>query len=148
MNKVRQIFFPILEKVFSLEPRICHIQPRFEQAATMKFRDENKCLEGPPSTLKKIAYNISGFREYGLMRDDLLPDDISYDVAEALKRLPADLYDERSFRIVRAAQLSMNNEVLPKYLWTQLEDDVLYLKPLVEEVRREREEHEHWDNFC
>lgn len=95
------------------------------------------------SALQKFAYNLSGFNKYGLQRDDLLFED--EDVKEALRRLPPKLVDERNYRILRAMQLSIQKIVLPKEQWTKLENDVLYLTPLVEEVKKERNEREEWN---
>lgn len=95
------------------------------------------------SALQKWAYNLSGFNKYGLHRDDLLYEDS--DVKEALRRLPQKYVDERNFRILRAVQLSITKDVLPKNQWTKLEDDKLYLTPLVNQVIKEREEREDWD---
>lgn len=44
------------------------------------------------------------------------------DVKEALKRLPQQIKDERTFRIVRAMLLDANKRILPKEQWTKLED--------------------------
>lgn len=95
------------------------------------------------SALQKFAYNLSGFNKYGLHRDDLLYED--EDVAEALRRLPQKLVDERNYRILRATQLSIQKIVLPKEQWTKLEDDKLYLTPLVEEVKKEKAERDEWN---
>lgn len=94
--------------------------------------------------IQKFLYNAAGFNQYGLLRDDLLDED-NPDVKEALRRLPEDIRDERSFRIVRAMQLDTTKDILPKEQWTKLENDVLYLTPIVEEVAREREEKERWN---
>ncbi|KAL3287423.1 hypothetical protein HHI36_001895 [Cryptolaemus montrouzieri] len=98
------------------------------------------------SALQRFCYNISGFNKYGLWRDDLLDEDNS-DVKEALKRLDEKLVDERNFRILRAVQLSLQKDILPKANWTKLEDDKLYLTPLVEEVKKEREERDQWNKL-
>ncbi|CAG9859495.1 unnamed protein product [Phyllotreta striolata] len=98
------------------------------------------------SAFQKWAYNLSGFNKYGLWRDDLL--DETDDVKEALKRVPQDIKDERNFRLLRATQLSLTHSYLPKEQWTKLEDDKLYLTPLVKQVASEREEQENWNkNF-
>lgn len=68
------------------------------------------------------------------------------DVTEALRRLPTKLVDERNFRHYRALHLSMLHQVLPKDQWIKYEEDVRYLEPYLEEVRREREEKEEWEN--
>ena len=57
------------------------------------------------------------------MRDDVLYE--SPEVQEALRRLPAHIRDERTFRIVRALQLSCQKSVLPEAQWTKLEE-VIY----------------------
>ncbi|XP_015172669.1 PREDICTED: cytochrome b-c1 complex subunit 7 [Polistes dominula] len=93
---------------------------------------------------QKWLYNISGFNKYGLMRDDLRTE-LDPDVAVAISRLPDHIKDERNFRIIRAMQLDAMKRILPKEQWTQYEDDVLYLTPIVDEVIKEREEKEQWN---
>lgn len=93
--------------------------------------------------VQKFCYNLSGFNKFGLMRDDLLWED--EDVKEALKRLPENLVDERNYRIIRAVQLDLTKSILPKNEWTQLENDVLYLTPLVDDVIKEKKEQENWN---
>lgn len=95
------------------------------------------------SALQKWAYNLSGFNKYGLWRDDLRYED--EDVKEALRRLPQNVVDERNYRTLRAMQLSLTKSILPKEEWTKLEEDKLYLTPLLKEVIKEREEREQWN---
>ncbi|RZC31926.1 UCR 14kD domain containing protein [Asbolus verrucosus] len=95
------------------------------------------------SALQKWAYNLSGFNKLGLMRDDVLYEDD--DVKEALRRLPESEIDARNFRILRAVQLSIQKDILPKDQWTKLEEDRLYLTPIVNQVIKEREEREEWE---
>eukprot|EP00099_Drosophila_melanogaster_P023757 NP_651614.1 Ubiquinol-cytochrome c reductase 14 kDa subunit-like [Drosophila melanogaster] len=94
------------------------------------------------SKLGKWAYNMSGFNQYGLYRDDCLYE--NEDVAEAVRRLPRKLYDERNYRILRALHLSMTKTILPKEQWTKYEEDIKYLEPYLNEVQKEREEREEW----
>ncbi|XP_072266981.1 cytochrome b-c1 complex subunit 7 [Pyxicephalus adspersus] len=94
-------------------------------------------------TINKWYYNLAGFNKYGLMRDDTLYED--NDVKEAIRRLPAKLYDERVFRIKRALDLDMKKTILPKEHWTKYEEDVHYLEPYLKEVIRERKEKEAWN---
>merc|ERR1711915_153438 len=89
-----------------------------------------------------LLYKLMGFNKYGLMRDDIRME--TSDVKEALTRLPPKLYDERQFRISRAIMLSCQRNILPKEQWTKLEDDVMYLKPYIEEVQKERAERAEW----
>ncbi|XP_049874904.1 cytochrome b-c1 complex subunit 7-like [Pectinophora gossypiella] len=95
------------------------------------------------SALKKWAYNLSGFNQYGLLRDDCLHE--TPDVKEALRRIPQHVVDERNYRIVRAVQLSIVKQILPKEEWTKYEEDKLYLTPVVEQVAKERQEREKWE---
>ncbi|XP_065168570.1 cytochrome b-c1 complex subunit 7-like [Atheta coriaria] len=93
--------------------------------------------------LKKMMYNLAGFNKLGLMRDDCLYED--EDVKKALLRVPKHIIDERNYRILRAVQLDIQKDILPKEQWTKLEDDVLYLTPHVDQVIKEREEQEDWN---
>lgn len=56
----------------------------------------------------------------GLLRDDTVYEDT--DVKEALRRLPEGQYNERVFRIKRALDLSMKQQILPKEMWTKFEE--------------------------
>lgn len=94
------------------------------------------------SAFQKFVYNLSGFNQYGLWRDDLLYE--SPEVTEALKRLPESVIDERNYRLLRATQLSLQKDVLPKEQWTKLEDDKMYLTPIVKQVLQEKEEEAEW----
>lgn len=54
------------------------------------------------------------------MRDDTVYED--GDVKEALRRLPEDQFNDRLFRIQRALDLSMKQQILPKDKWTKYEE--------------------------
>ncbi|XP_042291532.1 cytochrome b-c1 complex subunit 7 [Thunnus albacares] len=92
--------------------------------------------------VRKWYYNMCGFNKIGLLRDDTVYEDA--DVKEALRRLPENLYNERMFRMKRALDLSMKQQILPKDQWTKYEEDVSYLSPYLDEVIRERKEKEEW----
>lgn len=96
-------------------------------------------LEG----FRKWYYNACGFNKLGLMRDDTIDEDS--DVKEAVRRLPEPVYNDRVFRLKRAIDLSMKQQILPKDQWTKYEQDVKYLEPYLQEVIRERKEKEEWD---
>lgn len=70
------------------------------------------------------------------MLNDVYDDDTP-EVREAVHRLPAEVYDARRARIDRAFTLSSNKAILPKHMWTKYEEDVKYLEPYLEEVKRE-----------
>ncbi|KZC05163.1 Cytochrome b-c1 complex subunit 7, partial [Dufourea novaeangliae] len=95
------------------------------------------------TSLQKWVYNMSGFNKLGLMRDDIIHE--SPEVEEAIRRLPKHVRDERVFRIVRALQLDTQRKILPPEQWTKLEEDVLYLTPYLNEVKKEIEEKERWE---
>ena len=79
----------------------------------------------------------------GLHHDDCLYE--NEDVKEAIRRLPAHLYDERNYRMIRALHLSMTKTILPKDQWTKYEEDYRYLEPYLKEVQKEREEKVEWN---
>ncbi|CAL8397207.1 cytochrome b-c1 complex subunit 7 [Gadus morhua] len=91
---------------------------------------------------RKWYYNMCGFNKIGLLRDDTIYE--NDDVKEALTRIPEKMYNDRVFRVKRALDLSMKQQVLPKDQWTQYEEDVHYLTPYLQEVVRERKEKEEW----
>lgn len=94
--------------------------------------------------LKRLMFNINGWRQYGLLYEDLL-DEWQDDVKEAVRRLPPKDYHERTFRIVRAMQYSLMHRILPKEQWTKFEDDVPYLTPYLDEINKEKKEKEEWE---
>ncbi|ENN72508.1 cytochrome b-c1 complex subunit 7-like [Dendroctonus ponderosae] len=91
------------------------------------------------------AYQLSGFNKLGLWRDDLVNEQCEPNVKAALERLPSRLVQERNFRILRAVQLTIQKEILPKDQWTQLKDDKLYLTPYLEELAKEQREQDEWN---
>ncbi|XP_042528924.1 cytochrome b-c1 complex subunit 7 [Dipodomys spectabilis] len=94
--------------------------------------------------VRKWYYSAAGFNKLGLMRDDTIQE--TEDVKEAIRRLPEKLYNDRMFRIKRALDLNMRQQILPKEQWTKYEEDKFYLEPYLKEVIRERKEREEWAN--
>ncbi|XP_068706200.1 cytochrome b-c1 complex subunit 7-like [Montipora capricornis] len=86
-----------------------------------------------------------GYRQLGLFAEDLIMDDHP-DVAEAIKRLPPEVQDLRLFRLKRACDLTMKHIILPEDQWTKPQEDVSYLFPYVDLVKKERLEREKWDH--
>ncbi|XP_053251568.1 cytochrome b-c1 complex subunit 7 [Podarcis raffonei] len=94
-------------------------------------------------SIRKWYYSAAGFNKIGLMRDDTVYE--NEDVKEAIRRLPEDVRNERLFRIKRALDLSMRQQILPKEQWIKYEEDKHYLEPYLKEVIRERLEREEWE---
>ena len=97
---------------------------------------------GWKQALRRWAYYKSYFPELGLMRDDILYEDEH--VKKAIARLPKRVYDDRIFRLTRALDLSNKKITLPKEEWTKFEDDVRYLQPYLDEVKKEENEKAEW----
>ncbi|KAG3273868.1 cytochrome b-c1 complex subunit 7 [Ictidomys tridecemlineatus] len=111
---------------------------RVKMASRPAVAASGRWLEG----IRKWYYNAAGFNKLGLMRDDTIYED--EDVKEAVRRLPENLYNDRMFRIKRALDLTMRQQILPKEQWTKYEEDKFYLEPYLKEVIRERKEREEW----
>jgi ubiquinol-cytochrome c reductase subunit 7 len=90
--------------------------------------------------------NSMGYRQMGLVYDDLIPDEGEL-VQEALRRLTPDQYYERVFRFRRAINLSIKKEELPKEHWTTAEADVAYLRPIIQQLELELETSQNFDNL-
>merc|ERR1711976_167614 len=112
-------------------------------ARSSKMAVKSAAQRGMRYFISKWAYEISYFPQLGLMRDDILYE--TPEVAEAIRRLPKDVYDKRIFRITRAINLSNKKIILPKEEWTQYENDVHYLEPYIERVKMEMKEKSEWD---
>lgn len=71
------------------------------------------------------------------------------EMTEALRRLPADVLQARERRLDVAFHLSMNHEILPKEQWTKYEEDIKYLDPYLEQVKKEVNEKKRfeWNNY-
>jgi ubiquinol-cytochrome c reductase subunit 7 len=76
------------------------------------------------------------YRCLGLVADDLIPDESAV-VNEAIRRLPRDVYFDRTFRFRRALNLAAENNELPPNEWTTDAEDVPYLQPYIEQVDAE-----------
>ena len=92
----------------------------------------------------KMLLPLSKYHKYGLLTDDLMRENEITN--EALRRLPADVYQERNYRLARAIGINANKGVLPRDQWTTVEQDVSYLKPFVEQVIAEMKEKEDWNS--
>ncbi|XP_076302007.1 cytochrome b-c1 complex subunit 7 [Lasioglossum baleicum] len=89
----------------------------------------------------KIAFNLSGFNQFGLYSQDLIHEGYPI-IQSALRRLPVDVLDARTFRIIRAVQLDYLESRLPKNEWITYEEDLeyRYLDPYLKEIAAERNE--------
>ena len=98
----------------------------------------SRWLEG----IQKWYYNAAGFNKLRLIRDDTIYE--NDEVKEAIRRLPETLYNDRVFRIKKALDLSMRQQILPKDQWTRYAEGKFYLEPCLKEVIQERKEREEW----
>ncbi|MEQ2203608.1 hypothetical protein XENOCAPTIV_001295, partial [Xenoophorus captivus] len=74
-----------------------------------------------PATSPWTAWLVNmASRAPGLLYEDTLYEDA--DVKEALRRLPENVSNDRTFRIKRALDLSMKQQILPKDQWTKYEE--------------------------
>ncbi|DAA74638.1 TPA_exp: Cytochrome b-c1 complex subunit 7 [Trichophyton benhamiae CBS 112371] len=90
--------------------------------------------------------NAAGYRKLGLRYDDLIPED-NDTVQLALKRLPPKEAYDRMYRIRRAVQCSVEHQLLPEKDHTKPEDDVRYLSPIIEAIKRENAERVELDSL-
>jgi len=103
-------------------------------------------LKNLVAAYKKFDYGAQHYCRYGLLHDDLLDDRWFPNVKEAIRRLPVDVQDERTYRLVRAVQLDITKSVLPKDEWVPFEDpNHRYLKSYIDEIERENREKLEWD---
>ena len=58
----------------------------------------------------------------GLRREDLYNEEGQPEVTEAIRRLPEEERNLRTYRIVRALDLTMKHAILPKDQWTKPEE--------------------------
>merc|ERR1711935_321120 len=93
--------------------------------------------------VSKWMYYASYFPQLGLRADDTLQE--TPIVQEALRRLPEQEQDARMFRIMRSFDLSTKKIILPKDEWTQFEEDTQYLKPYIDQVKKEMAEKKEWN---
>merc|ERR1712170_26266 len=63
---------------------------------------------------------------------------------EAVNRLPKKLMDDRTYRRLRAVDVSGQKMILPKDQWMTQEEDDDYLTPYMEQVAKEQQEIKDW----
>ena len=133
--------------VFSFQSCLLVLPPQFIKGIEFSFYLKSTWQTGQPFQHQadgargylKMVCKATGFNKLGLMPDD----DTIYendDVKEAIRRLPENLYNDRGFRIKRALDLSMRQQILPKEQRTKYEADKFYLEPYLKEVIQERKE--------
>ncbi|KAI8633713.1 14 kDa subunit of cytochrome bd ubiquinol oxidase [Xylariaceae sp. FL1651] len=88
--------------------------------------------------------NASGYRQLGLRADDLIAEE-DEDVVKAVSRLPPKEAFDRIYRLRRAIQCSVAQQLLPKDQWTKPEEDVPYLTPILEQIKAAEKEKEAMD---
>ncbi|XP_061178927.1 cytochrome b-c1 complex subunit 7-like [Saccostrea echinata] len=90
--------------------------------------------------IQRFCYYKSYFPSLGLWRDDMRRE--SAVLREALTRLPRADLEARNFRIARAVVLNNAKMTLPRDQWTELDDDRLYLDPIIKKIEKEIKEKE------
>jgi len=95
-------------------------------------------------SLNKFTFNLTRYNHYGLYQDDIIYETPL--VKEAIKRLPADVQQERHWRFARALDHSFKKTILPKAEWTTYENDQGYLRGYIAQIEREEQERADWDN--
>ncbi|BGP30380.1 Cytochrome b-c1 complex subunit 7, mitochondrial [Rhodotorula toruloides] len=89
--------------------------------------------------------NLAGHRQVGLRYDDVLIEE-SAAVQKALGRLSEREAYDRAYRLRVASMCAIAHQELPKAEQVKPEEDVRYLKPLVEEVEAEEAERSAFDH--
>ncbi|KAG8928946.1 hypothetical protein FRC01_005153 [Tulasnella sp. 417] len=107
---------------------------------------QNKGLLKLLTPIANAYANAMGHRQLGLRYDDLLVEERE-DVQKALSRLPAREGYDRAYRLKMSHQLAVLHRPLPKEQWLTAKDDVRYLAPVVEGVKAENDERDHWDTM-
>ncbi|EPY75463.1 mTERF domain-containing protein 1, mitochondrial precursor [Camelus ferus] len=118
-----------VKKVYRLElgfkhNEIQHMITKIPKMLTANKRKLTETFDYVHNVMRVPHHIIVKFPQWpGLRR--LMRDDTIYendDVKEAIRRLPEHLYNERVFRIKRALDLSMRQQILPKEQWTKYEE--------------------------
>ncbi|XP_017878770.1 cytochrome b-c1 complex subunit 7-like [Ceratina calcarata] len=91
--------------------------------------------------MRKLGFELAIYKRYGLYTDDVLDYEPTV-VHEALRRLPKDVLDARNFRLIRALQLDVLKQYLPREKWITYEQDLeyRYLQPYIQEINAEKTE--------
>ncbi|KAK9475137.1 ubiquinol-cytochrome c reductase complex 14 kDa protein [Dipodascopsis tothii] len=111
-----------------------------------------KYIKSKPALAKLLTpvagalQSANGYRKMGLKFDDLIAEE-SPVVQKAISRLPKDDYYSRVFRLRRAMQLSLQQQILPKDQYLPAEEDTRYLLPYILEAQAEANEREELDNL-
>lgn len=108
-----------------------------------------RILSQRSEALARHFFNVNGYNKYGLYHDDLIGgynNTVNPTVSEAYRRLLIDKpeeHDQRVYRGLRANQLKIRKEILPKEQWTTFEEDVTkgrYLQPYLRQIEEEEKE--------
>ncbi|KAJ3148456.1 Cytochrome b-c1 complex subunit 7 [Geranomyces variabilis] len=97
-------------------------------------------------SLSEWHHAAMGYREKGLLYDDLIPEENEL-VQAALSRLTPKQHHDRVFRHRRAINLSGQQITLDKADWTKPHEDVRYLTPLINQVENEIATKQNFDNM-
>ncbi|RPA79841.1 14 kDa subunit of cytochrome bd ubiquinol oxidase [Ascobolus immersus RN42] len=101
-----------------------------------RFLDTKPSLKKVFLPLAEKYKNLAGYRQKGLLTDDLISEENDV-VQKALKRLPPKVAYDRVYRLRRAMQLSLTHQILPPSEQIKPEQDIPYLRPYIEEIEDE-----------
>merc|ERR1712111_202924 len=102
----------------SVQNKMAHLVGRASRIATLAVKNVQVNTAVPKRNLalsdniRKWMYNLSGFNQYGLYKHDIYIE--TEDVAEALRRLPKNLQDERTFKCTEQPNSSCRKQGCPK----------------------------------
>jgi ubiquinol-cytochrome c reductase subunit 7 len=130
-----------------LHARFSPPPPPAMSSAIVNFIRQRPALMRIAQPLSEWYISASGYRKLGLRYDDLLNEE-SVVGHRAIQRLsPAQTY-ERVFRLRRAVQCSLQQKLLPENEWTKPEEDVPYLRPIIEQIEAEIKEEKELDSLA
>jgi len=101
-----------------------------------QFVKSRPSLEKTIAPLASSYLELAGHRRIGLRYDDLIEEENDI-VQEALRRLSPQEQYRRAYRIRIAQQCGVTHTELPREQWTKPEEDIPYLKPIVDQVKAE-----------
>ncbi|KAJ3181964.1 Cytochrome b-c1 complex subunit 7 [Geranomyces variabilis] len=107
-----------------------------------------RCLRSTnvAKSLSEWHHDAMGYRQKGLLYDDLIPEENEL-VQAAPSRLTPKQHHDRVFRHRRAINLGGQQITLDKADWIKPHEDIRYLTPLINQVENEIATKQNFDNM-